>query len=259
MRISTGAVWALVLAFAGGLAAAENPFAGTWKLNPAKSKLTGNTMKFEKTASGAIRFSASGFSYTFNVDGKEYTGPFGRVIVWKQIDDRTWETTYKHKGILLTTQTSKLSPDGKTLTVVSKGTKPNGETFQDTTVYERIAGEKGLLGGWRDKEVKISSPTIVEIKPSGQDGLMFTSVGYKWTCDAKFDGKDYPLTGPTVPAGLTMVLKRTGARSFERVRKQNGKPLFRDTFTVSQDGRTLTVVGSALAVNEPYSEVFERQ
>jgi hypothetical protein len=259
MRIRMGAVLVLLLAFGGGLAAAENPFAGTWKLNPAKSKLTGDTMKFEKTPSGAIRASASGVSYTFNVDGKEYKGAFGEAIVWKQIDDHTWETTYKQKGILLSTDTSKLSADGKTLTVVSKGTKPSGATFQDTIVYERISGDKGLLGGWRDKAVKISSPMIMEIKPSGPDGLLFTSVGYKWTCDAKFDGKDYEVTGPTVPAGIAVTLKHTGPRSFEMLTKQNGKPLSRDTYTVSPDGHTLTDAGSAVAVNEPYTQVFERQ
>jgi hypothetical protein len=259
MRINIVAVCILVFAFAGGLAAAENPFAGTWKLNPAKSKFTGDTMKFEKNPSGAISWSGSGLTYTFKVDGKEYTGPLGGTIVWKQIDDHTWESTYKRKGILLSTDTSKLSPDGKTITVVSKGTKPNGETFQDTAVYERISGEKGLLGGWRDKEVKISSPGTMVIKPSGEDGLVFTSVGYKATCEAKFDGKDYPVTGPTVAEGMTMTLKRTGPRSFEVVEKQKGKPLFKSTSTVSPDGRTLTEVGGPIAVNEPYTAVYERQ
>jgi hypothetical protein len=259
MKIRMGAVGVFVLVFAAGLAAAENPFAGTWKLNPAKSKLTGDTMKFEKTPSGAIRASGSGLSYTFNVDGKECTGPLGEVIVWKQIDDHTWETTYKRKGILLSTDTSKLSTDGKTMTVVRKGTKPNGATFQDTVVYERISGDKGLLGGWRDKEVKINSLITMDIKPSGQDGLLFTSEGYKWTCEAKFDGKDYTVTGPTLPAGITVTLKHTGPRSFEMLSKNSGKPISRDTYTVSQDGRTLTDTGSAVAVNEPYTQVFERQ
>ncbi len=132
MRVRLATALALVLALTGSLAAAESPFAGTWKFNPAKSKLTGDTMKFEKTASGAIRCSGSGVSYTFKVDGKEYKGPFGEAIVWKQIDDTTWQTTTTQKGILLSTDTSKLSADGKTMTVVSKGTKPNGETFEDT-------------------------------------------------------------------------------------------------------------------------------
>ncbi len=259
MRISLRALVALAFAFTATLLAAENPFAGTWKLNPAKSKFTGDTMKFERTASGAIRNSGSGLSYTFNVDGKEYKGPLDEAVVWKQIDDQTWETTYKQKGVLLSTDTSKLSPDGKTLTVVSKGTKPNGEAFQDTVVYERISAGKGLLGGWRDKEVKISSPRALEIKPSGQDGIVFTSVGYKWTFEAKFDGKDYPVTGPTVPAEMAVSLKRTGPRSFDLLARKSGKPLARETYTVSPDGRTLTVVGSAVAVHEPYTAVFERQ
>jgi len=259
MKIRLATVLAVVLAVGGSLAAAENPFAGTWKLNPAKSKLTGDTMKFEKTASGAIRWSGSGVSYTFKVDGKEYTGPFGEAVAWKQIDDTTWETTNTQKGILLSTDTTKLSPDGKTMTVVSKGTKPSGEAFEDTVVYERISGDKGLLGGWRDKQVKVSSPGTIELKPSGKDGLLVKSEGYKSTCDAQFDGKDYPVTGPTVPEGLTAALTHAGPRSFRMLMKKSGKPLFRETYKVSQDGRTLTVAGSAVAVNEPYTEVFERQ
>jgi hypothetical protein len=259
MRVKIVAVCVLVFALAGGLTAAENPFAGTWKLNPAKSKFTGDTMKFEKTPSGAISWSGSGLTYTFNLDGKEYTGPLGEAVVWKQIDDHTWEATSKRKGILLSTDAWKLSPDGKTLTVVSKGTKPNGETFQDTVVYERISGEKGLLGGWRDKEVKISSPDTLTIKASGEDGLVFTAEAYKSRCEAKFDGKDYPITGPTVPEGLTVALKRTGPRSYEEVAKQKGKPLLKSTYTVSPDGRTLTQVSAPIGVNEPYTAVYERQ
>jgi hypothetical protein len=145
------------------------------------------------------------------------------------------------------------------MTIVSKGTKPNGEKFEDTTVYERISGEKGLMGGWRDKQVKVSSPGTVVLTPSGKDGLLFKSLDYNSTCDAQFDGKDYPVTGPTVGEGITLALTHAGPRSFKLVMKKSGKALFRDTYTVSKDGRTLTAVGSAVAVNEPYTEVFDRQ
>ncbi len=259
MRTRIRNVCLLVLAIASGLAAAENPFAGTWKLNPAKSKFTGATMKFERTSSGTIRFSGSGMSHTFNVDGKEYPGPVGDLIAWKQVDDHTWETTYKLNGNLVSTDTSKLSPEGKTMTIVSTGTKPNGESFQDTTVYVRMSGDSGLFGSWRSKEVKISSPETLELTPSGDEGLALTVVDYKATCNANFDGKGYPATGPTVPAGLTLALKHSGPRSFELLTKQNGKPLYKSTYTVSQDGHTMTEVGSPVAVNEPFTAVYERQ
>jgi len=254
MRIRLAAALVLLLSVGGSLAAAENPFAGTWKLNPAKSKLTGGTTKFEKTASGAIRWSNSGLSYTFNVDGKEYPGPYGGVIVWKQIDDRTWELAYEI-GNRKDTRTVNLSPDGQTMTTVIKGNRSNGEAFQNTVIRKRISGDKGLLGAWRDIQIKSSNPVTLEVKPFEQDGLVLTYVGQS-TCEAQFDGKDYPEKGPT---GITVALKHIGPRSFERLRKQNGKPLSRDTFTVSQDGHTLTIAGSPVAVNEPYTEVFERQ
>ena len=259
MRIRLASVLLAVLSVGGSLAAAESPFAGTWKFNPAKSKLTGDTMTFEKTPSGEIRWSGSGLSYTFKVDGKEHKGPFDEMVVWKQINGSTWESTNKEKGVLLSINTMKLSPDGATLTVVSKGTKPSGEAFEDTTVYQRIAGDKGLMGGWRDKQAKVSSPETIVLAPSGKDGLLLKDTGYQQTCDAQFDGKDYAVTGPTIPDGLTMALTHAGPRSFKLVFKKDRKPLFRETYTVSQDGHTLTVVGSAVAVNEPYTEVFDRQ
>jgi hypothetical protein len=256
-RNATSCLIALLMAT--GLAAAENPFAGTWKLNPAKSKFTGDTMKFERTSSGEIHWSGAGLAYTFKIDGKEYPGPVGDLVAWKQVDEHTWETTYRLKGTLVSTDTSTLSPDGKTMTIISKGTKPNGQSFQNTSVYERTSGESGLVGTWKSKEVKISSPGTLKLTPAGDDGIVWEFVDFKATCNAKFDGKDYPCTGPTAPAGISVALKRTGPRSYDWTEKLNGKLLFTGTVTVSQDGRTLTNVGKPVAVNEPITEVYERQ
>jgi uncharacterized OB-fold protein len=243
----------------GCLAAAENPFAGTWKFNPAKSKLTGDTMTFEETASGAIRWSGSGVSYTFKEDDKEYEGPVGMTVAWKQVNDTTWETAYRQKGILLSTDTTKLSPDGKTMTIVRKRTKPSGEAYESTVVYGRISGDRGLMGRWKNKQVKVGSPRTIEIKSAGEDGLILEDASHKTRCDAQFDGKDYPVTGPTVSEGTTLSLTHAGPRSFKLVMKKDGKPLVQETYKVSQDGRVLTVTGSPVAVNEPYTEVYERQ
>ncbi len=254
MKVGLRVLVVLVCAFTASFAADENPFVGTWKLNPSRSGPPGDIAKFEKTASGAIRWSGAGLSYTFKMDGKDYLAPYGALVVWKQIDDRTWECNYRI-GDQKETRTVRLSPDGQTLTTVTAGTQSNGESFRNTVIRKRISGDKGLLGEWKDVRSESSNPITLEVKPSEQDGLVLTYVG-RSSCDAKFDGKDYPVKGPT---GMTIALKRSGPRSFVMLTKQNGKPLARDTITVSQDGRTLTIVGKAPARNQSYTEVFDRQ
>jgi hypothetical protein len=239
--------------------AADNPFLGTWKVNPAKSKFTGTTTTFEQTPSGEIRFSGEGQSYTFKTDGQEYEGPFGRKVTWTQADDRHWTTTTKQDGKVLVTGVASLSSDGKTMTTVYKGTKPNGEPIEQTVVMERVGGGSGLIGKWRSMDVKIGSPNTLAFEPNGDDGMTLRVVDFNITSSAKFDGNDYPATGPTVPANFTLAIKRKGARSFEMTQKQNGKPLFETTYTVSADGKTLTAESRPVGVKESITVVYDRQ
>ena len=58
------------------------------------------------------------------------------------------------------------------------------------------------------------------------------------TYTAKCDGKDYPVSGSALD---TVALKRTGPSSFERVGKIRGEVVEHATFTVSPDGKTLTL------------------
>lgn len=109
--------------------AADLPYAGKWKLNVAKSDFGETTVTFAQSASGQMQFTAQGQSYTFQVDGKDYPSLFGRTAAWKQIDANTWETANKQNGKLLTTDTTRLSADGKTLTIHAKRPKPAGGTF----------------------------------------------------------------------------------------------------------------------------------
>lgn len=238
---------------------ADLPYAGKWKLNIAKSDFGETTVTYAQTASGQMQFTAVGQSYTFQVDGKDYPALFGRTAAWKKLDANTWETTITQSGKLLSTDTTRLSADGKTLTVNSKGPKPAGGTFDATTVYERVSGGPGLEGKWKTKNVKSSAPTVLELAASGTDGLTLKIPDFQVTCDAKFDGKDYPATGPTVPPGLTLAMQKAGARSIEMTEKQNGKTLFKLTFTVSADGKTLTEAGVAAGVDEKIKAVYERQ
>lgn len=250
----------LILAAAASLAAADLPYAGKWKINLAKSDFGETTITIAQTGSGQMQYTADGMSYTFRIDSKDYPSLFGRTDAWKQIDKSTWEISSKLNGKVLATTTRKLSADGATLTENSKGPKPAGGSFDVTTVFQRGSGGSGLPGKWKTKNVKSSSPDILEFAASGPDGLTLRSVDYQATCDARFDGKDYPITGgPTVPAGLTFAIQKIGPRSFEMTEKQDGKALYKSTFTVSGDGKTLTETGGAVGVGEKYTAVYDRQ
>ena len=107
--------------------------------------------------------------------------------------------------------------------------------------------------------MQISSPDVLQITVGKDDGFIFAVPAYKMTADVKFDGKDYPASGPTIPAAFTLALKRLDARSFEMIQKVGGKVVYRDTFTVSADGKTLTDIGMAEGTQEKTKAVYDRQ
>jgi hypothetical protein len=259
MRRSIATAFLSGFLVAGTLAAAESPFAGTWKLNQAKSNLTGDTMTFADEGGGTIRHSFTGLSNTFKTDGKSYSTAFGNTAVWKQLDANTWQATYSKGERVINVDTMKVSADGKTLNIQSKGPKPTGGSFDDTSVYVRTSGQSGLIGTWKSKDVKLSAPGLLEIKTSGADGITLKNPEYQASCDAKFDGTDYPVTGPTVAEAFTLSFTRAGPNTFTMQSKLKGKHLSTEKYTVSADRKTLTLVSTPVAVDEPQTWVFDKQ
>ena len=248
---------AAVLGSASFALAAETPFAGTWKLNLDKSKLTGDTVKFS-SAAGGIRMTGGGESYEFKDDGSESKTRFG-TAAWKKINENTWEETDMVKGRLDSKTTWTLSDDGKTLTARVTGDKPGGGSFDDTSTYVRTAGTSGLIGTWKDKEFKGSSPSLFTLSDT-ENGLTFDEPDFKLKAVGKFDGKPGTVEGPSIPPGASFVLTKAGPRSFKMTRTQNGKPLDMATWTVSADGKSMTVVSrTAGTTDPPTTEVYEKQ
>lgn len=239
--------------------AGEVPYAGKWKLNPAKSDFGGTTVTYEQTAAGEIKFTGDGQSFTFKADGKEYPTPWGTATAWKSIDPNTWETTDKANGKVTATSVLKLSADGKALTVDSKIMKATGESSSDSTAYQRVSGGPGLSGSWKTKNVKIGAPGVMEIAAKGSEGLTLKFNDAGGVCDAGFDGKDYPATGSMWPSGWTCMIAKAGTNGFELTWKKDGKPMYKSTMTTSADGKTLTEAGGAVATTEKTKAVYERQ
>ena len=161
-------------------------------------------------------------------------------------------------GGMTTTETIRISADGKTMTVASRGKKPNGENFEMNATWARVSGGPGLEGKWKSTKVQASTE-MWEIAANGDDGLTMKIVDYNAVCSVKFDGKDYPCTGPTIPKSFTMAAKKTGAHSVEFTEKMDGKVVYSDLFTVSSDGKTITDDAAPAGSSEKIKIVYDKQ
>src|SRR6516162_11416314 len=143
--LGTGALWA-----------ANDPFVGEWKLNPARSKLT-DQMKVESVDANKYVFDFGGGSETVVVDGTDQPGNFGSTLSVTVEGPDTWKVIRKKDGRMLITATWKLSKDGNTLTDDFTGIESNGSTFDLNYVYKRTAGSSGFASAVRQSNCRGTS------------------------------------------------------------------------------------------------------
>jgi hypothetical protein len=259
MKRLTRAILALSCAAAattGPLLAADAPYLGKWKVNVAKSKVTGDTVTIGQAAGGMMQFDAQGFSYSFKLDGKEYPMPDGGTTAWTATSATVWDVTNRLKGKV--TNTYHLVLNGDQLATSGHAMKPDGGTIDFSSTYKRMTGGPGFAGKWMSTEAKMPSTTL-EIAANGADGLaMKDETGP--ICAGQFGGKDTAALGMMAGSKTTFALRKVSAGSFEITMKVDGKPLYVDVYTVSADGKTLTDDGTpANAKQETYKVVFDRQ
>lgn len=221
---------------------AEDPFVGKWKLNLAKSKLTGQTIEIEQVPGSGYRFKEDEHSDIILVDGLDHLTHFGDTMAITQNQPDTWAITYKRDGRVVTETTWKVSKDGKTLTYTAAGTRPNGQHFTNQMTAKRTGGGPGLAGTWETTAVALSSPLEIYIEPYDSTGQVVTFPGRNQVVRMKFDGKDYPDEGPTVVEGATTSGSRISDKVIETTEKIRGRVIETAKATISDDGSTQTIV-----------------
>lgn len=228
-----------------GLAlAADNPWIGTWKLDPAKSHFTGETITYSKGSGGLMHFSdGSTSSYDFGIDGKEYKAWANRTVSWTATGDNSWDTVVKANGALIAKSHRELSADGNTLTITFTGNQPDGKAFNDKEVYTRTSGTTGLAGTWRS--IKVTNPggpqTFEITSPSA--GVLHTEIpDMKATTEGRLDGSDHVITGPTMPPGMTIAQKSDSPTKVTYTIKVDGKVEGQGIQTLAPDGHSFTDV-----------------
>jgi hypothetical protein len=113
----------------------DSPFLGTWKIDRAKSSLTGDTFSYASAPGGKLAFSYGTAShYTFACDGATFkTDIAGYTGTCTKTGPLTYAFTSSANGKLTDKDTVTVSADGKTLTWTSQapGNSPT------TAVYDK--------------------------------------------------------------------------------------------------------------------------
>ena len=143
----------VLLGFAATLCAAD-PFVGTWKMNPAKTKFKVGTAPKEQTVTitevgsdynvkvVGLAADGSNYSLSYSVPTAGGTGKFLESssydgITGKRLHPAEREMSYTKGGKVVYTTHSKLSADGHTLSVHSKGLNPLGKDVEATITYDK--------------------------------------------------------------------------------------------------------------------------
>ena len=132
---------------------AQGAHMGTWKLNDTKSKFspgaTKNTTVVYEAAGDAVKVTVDGTNREGNHTHNEWTGKFDGndyavtgdpetdMRSYKAVNDHTLEFKGKKDGKVTVTGRIVVSADGKTRTVTTEGTDPQGKKIKNVAVYDK--------------------------------------------------------------------------------------------------------------------------
>jgi hypothetical protein len=135
-----------------------------------------------------------------------------------------------------------------------------------------LAADIPLVGVWKLNPPKshfshgdLPLSLVLTITADGTDGIQYSSKNHLVdgssggaNFHAKFDGKDFPVTG--APAYNMVSIHRISVNVFNVKMKKDGQVIVDTTYTVAQDGKSLTRKGTAShgEVNQ-FAEWFDRQ
>lgn len=228
------------VAAAGTCFAADSAWNGTWKENLAKSKMTGHHFEVTQKPGGMMQFSNGAISYDFACDGKPYTTVPGQVLTCTGNPQAGYDMTISMNGHAINKQHRTFSADGKQMMMKGTTYRADGSTAGFEGVRTRQGAGTGMVGTWVQTKAESQKPEVYTWSVKG-DALQIQRPANKETANVKLDGTDGKVSGPDVPAGSTLSLKPEGANKLRFERKQNGKLMNEGTYTLSADGKEMTV------------------
>lgn len=227
---------------ASGVVFAQTPFDGTWVTKLDSAKFPTKPDKYSLT-NNMYECLTCVPKVSVKADGSEQkvTGhPYYDTMAVKVVNASSIEIIEKKDGKVVYTDTATVSSDGKTLTdkfTDNTGTQPVTGEATETRVASGPAGAHALSGSWRMEKMNSVSDNGLTVTYQGtENGLKMSDLNGN-SYDAKFDGKDYPISGD--PAHTMVSLKRVGDNSIEETDKRDGKIVGVLRLTVTKDGKSI--------------------
>lgn len=129
-----------------------------------------------------------------------------------------------------------------------------------TATLNLFAGDP-WLGHWKPVSAKLrlepAPQVIITPRPNGLV-LAHNAGNNSFTWSADFDGRDYPVSGNSASLADYISLRRVGTTAFEVMSKKAGKTIMGSVYTVSADGREISVSHTYPDRNGKNEYVFER-
>jgi hypothetical protein len=131
-----------------GLAAASDPFVGTWVYSAEKSPKPTITYGIRDLGGDSYALTgSSGETTQIKADGVSIKSPSGATVSFRKLDDHTWQMNRIDSRTMKRTYT--VSSDDKTLTLIDVFTAADSGQEMTTTIYARTTPGKSIFGEWR--------------------------------------------------------------------------------------------------------------
>ena len=242
-------------------ALASSAFDGTWKTRLDSMKTTGKPDVIAvvdgtytcSSCQGDIKVKADGADHT--VTGNDY---YDSVAV-KIVDPKTIEITDKLAGKVIVTNTMTVSPDGSTLSgkfTDYSGAKPATGAYTEKRVAAAAAGAQPISGSWQQDKASEANDALSTVSYE-MAGDHFSMHWNGQSYDAKFDGKEYPVTGD--PGHTVVTLKRIDANTVVETDRRKGKVTDEIRIAASKDGKTVDVTDKDLVRGQTTTYTLEKQ
>lgn len=234
LSVSLCALVFLMAAMTGSSMAQDNSWNGSWKADPATYKYMGPTYSIATDDAGYTVTRGGKATPKIVCDGKPQKTSANEMTTCVKAGSG-YTVTLMRDGKQVRKGTSSISADGKTRTIRSEVTPPDGTAYTTTTIAKRVSGGPGTAGEWKEVSTKSSSDKgILSIAVKG-DSIDFKETDNDKAMTCKLDGS------PTKFAGGTMSVKLADPHTLKVMYSgDDGKVRRENTFVLSADGKMIT-------------------